>query len=108
MTVAGMKKYLARYIKLIHKCKNLSKETAEFPEYRAFLIPLQDKLNDTVADIVRRITDVENDTYRELLIRRYLQGESLESIGRNMSYSSRHISRMINAAVAEVEGVWEF
>ena len=52
-------------------------------------------------NIENKINEIENLLYREVLIRRYIYGETNEHIAEELNYSTRHIQRIMNEAVEE-------
>lgn len=105
MTQIEMKKYLGNYKRLKTRANKLVWEIERFPQDRVFLQPILKKVTDTVEDITAKISEVENTDYRELLIRKYIYGETFEEIGESMCYSSRHVQRMVNVAIASMREV---
>lgn len=105
MTVNEMKNYLAGYQKLMLRAKKLIREIETFPQDKSFLEPLLSNITSTAEDISLKISAVKNSDHRELLCRKYINGETLEQIGESMCYSARHVQRMLNCAVASMSEV---
>lgn len=55
--------------------------------------------------IENKINEIENLVYREVLIRRYIYGETNEHIAEALCYSPRHIQRIISDAVVEFQKI---
>ena len=55
--------------------------------------------------IENKINEIENLLYREVLIRRYIYGETNEYIADALSYSTRHIQRIMGDAVFEFQKI---
>ncbi len=56
-------------------------------------------------NIENKINEIENLVYREVLIRRYIYGETNEHIADELCYSARHIQRIMSAAVLEFQKI---
>ena len=100
MSVNEMKSYLASYVKLKTRAEKLVRYIEIYPSDKKFLQPLLESVTETAEDIAARISAVENTENRELLFRKYINGETLEEIGDKLCYSARHVQRLINSAVA--------
>ena len=100
MSVNEMKSYLGGYVKLKTRAEKLVRDIEIYPSDKKFLQPLLESVTETVEDIAARISAVENTENRELLFRKYINGETLEEIGDKLCYSARHVQRLINSAVA--------
>lgn len=72
-------------------------------EYEMMLDVKIDELYDTKREIQSAIWSVEDGTLRELLERKYIDGESLEQIAVNMKYSYRQTRRLHGRALSEIE-----
>ena len=57
------------------------------------------------SSIKNKINEIDNLTYREVLIRRYVYGETNEHIAEQLCYSARHIQRLTTIAVAEFQKI---
>ena len=59
----------------------------------------------SLEDMSVAITDVENmvnqltDAYRAVIVRKYLLGETIETIGGKLNYTERHIRRFHRGAI---------
>lgn len=105
MTTNEMKGYLGNYRKLKLRADKLIRDIELYPSDKAFLIPLLESVTKTAEDISEKISAVENNESRELLFRKYINGETLEEIGDKMCYSARHVQRLINSAIATMSEV---
>ena len=105
MTVNEMKCYLAGYVKLKMRAEKLMRDIELYPSDKKFLVPLLESVTETAEDIATKISSVENTENRELLFRKYINGETLEEIGDKLCYSARHVQRLINSAVASMSEV---
>ena len=105
MTKNEMKSYLGNYKKLKTRANRLLWEIERFPQDSAFLRPILKNVTDTVEDIAAKISCVENADQRELLVRKYIYGETFEEIGESMSYTGRHVQRLVNFAIASIPEV---
>lgn len=105
MTVSEMKTYLGSYRRLVGRANRLSQDISSFPGDSSFLTPLLNQVTKKSEDIANKVMRVENFDKREILIRKYINGETLEEIGTSMGYSPRHVQRLINNAVETMEEV---
>ncbi len=105
MTTNEMKSYLANYKRLKIRAESLTRDMEKFPSDRPFLEPLLNNVTLTAEDIAEKISMVEKGERKELLIRKYINGETLEEIGDSMGYSSRHIGRLLTLAVSSMKDV---
>lgn len=55
------------------------------------------------AEVEEFISSAEDLIHREILIRKYIYGETNEQIAESMSYSTRHVARLGKAAVNSLE-----
>lgn len=62
-------------------------------------------LVDVTCDIARTISKVENYDYEDLLVKRYVLGESWEKIAEEMNYSEQHIHRLHGEALKKISDV---
>ena len=56
-------------------------------------------------NIENKINQVENIIHREVLIRRYIYGETNEHIADELCYSTRHIQRIMSEAILEFQKI---
>ncbi len=107
MKINEMKLYLARYGKLQHRASRITREIASHPSEAKFLTPLLSEINAKCADILGLVLKIENTEKRELIYRKYICSETLAELGETMGYTPRHISRLINLAIASMNEVDE-
>ena len=62
-------------------------------------------LVDVTCDIARTISKVENYDYEDLLVKRYVLGETWEKIAEEMNYSEQHIHRLHGEALKKISDV---
>ena len=105
MTINEMKNYLGSYTKLKRRAEKLMRDIEQFPSDKRFISPLLKSVTETAEDISAKILAIEKPENRELLFRKYINGETLEEIGEDMCYSARHVQRLINYAIAAMEEV---
>ncbi len=105
MTVNEMKRELGDYQKLVSRAKRLSAELRLFPEDKEFLEPLLRTVSEKTVAINGMINTVREPDKKEMLYRKYILGETLEQIAESMSYSSRHVQRMLNSSIESMAGV---
>ena len=81
--------------------------------FTAKMIDLENELNDEIdklVDIKLKIKGVlgtvTNATHKAILERRYILNESWEKMAEKIGYSSRHIQRMHNAVVEQLEEIY--
>lgn len=71
-------------------------------DYKTELKKEIDKLTELKEEIKRSISTVDNKTFREVLIRRYIFYQKWETVSKHMHYSVRHILRIHKAALNEI------
>lgn len=71
---------------------------------------LQSELCEVMADLVevsceisRAIQKVENYDYQDLLVKRYILGETWEKIAEDMNYSEQHIHRLHGETLKKIQ-----
>ena len=90
MTINEMKGYLGSYTKLKKRADKLMRDIELFPSDKKFIAPLLESVTETAEDITAKILAVKKPENRELLFRKYINGETLDEIGEDMCYSARH------------------
>ena len=106
--VETLREEIEHYKTMLNKCSvtysDSPKSTA--PSYRLEnctqkIMDLQTEMCDAMADLVevsceisRAIQKVENYDYQDLLVKRYILGETWEKIAEDMNYSEQHIHRL--------------
>ena len=108
MSISEMKRYLSRYARLKQRAARVHRELISNPEEAKYLSPLLREIEQSCAAITEAVERTENNEMRELLYRKYICGETLEELGYNVGYSPRHVSRLINLAIASMGEVDRF
>ena len=75
---------------------------SKFADYSKAIDDRIDELYKIKYEIFKAISNVENGTYRTLLIERYINFESCEQIANNMNYDRRQITRLHGEALKNV------
>lgn len=75
---------------------------SKFADYSKAIDDRIDELYKIKYEIFKAISNVENGTYRTLLIERYINFESWEQIANNMNYDRRQITRLHGEALKNV------
>ena len=102
MTVSDKKKILNGYGENILAAQRLK---ADLDRYTASAASIQREIDRYLAqaeDIEGIIGLVKDNFKREILLRKYIYGETFESMGLSLGYSSRQLQRIINRAVSEL------
>lgn len=85
------------------KIGDLSDAIAAIESYAERINVKWDKLLALREEAKARIEQIKDGRYREVLTRRYLQGQSLEEIAVDMRYNYRWIKRLHGKAIGEFE-----
>lgn len=105
MTTAEIKKILEQYRPCMAKVGRLEMDK-EIYKNCAKSIDEEIKVCRQIAgNIERRICEIPDFTYREVLIRRYVYGETNEMIAEALCYSARHIQRIMGEALKEYDKI---
>lgn len=86
---------------------DLSDAIAALEKYAARVNEQWDRLIVTREEAKAQIEQIADGRYREVLHRRYLQGESWEYIAVGMGYAYHHIHKLHGQALNEFEAVFE-
>ena len=86
---------------------DLSDAIAALEKYAARVSEQWDRLIAMREEAKERIGEIADGRYREVLHRRYLQGESWEYIAVGMGYAYHHIHKLHGQALNEFEAVFE-
>lgn len=98
----NVKKKLSDYRKLMARVQQLNIDIQIFEGSRKELINERDKCLLLARDIECAIKKEQDLRKREILIRKYIYGDTLEEIGERLSFSSRHIQRLLNSAADKI------
>ena len=98
----SVKKKLAEYRKLMARVEQLNIDIQLYESSRDELIFERDKCLAS-ANFIEKAIKKENDLKkREILVRKYIYGDTLEEIADRLSFSSRHIQRLLNSAAEQM------
>ena len=86
---------------------DLSDAIAALEKYAARVSEQWERLNVMREEAKAQIEQIADGRYREVLHRRYLQGESWEYIAVGMGYAYHHIHKLHGQALNEFEAVFE-
>ncbi len=103
MTIQDKKKVLNEYLKNMSAVGRLRLAMEKF---EASASSIQKDIDGHLAraeEIEAFISGVENFFHRELLLRKYVFGETFEEIGLALSYSPRQIQRVVDKAVNSLD-----
>lgn len=114
--VETIKEQIAHYKSIINKCtvtySDSPKSTTSsyrLEDCTQKIMDLQSELCEVMADLVevsceisRAIQKVENYDYQDLLVKRYVLGETWEKIAEDMNYSEQHIHRLHGEALKKI------
>ena len=97
-----IKKKLSQYRGLMARVQQLNIDIQLFEGSRNELIRERDKcllLAGYIESAIKKEKDLRK---REILIRKYIYGDTLEEIGERLAFSSRHIQRLLNSAAEKI------
>ena len=97
-----IKNKLSQYRKLMARVQQLNIDIELYESSRKELTIERDKCLLLANDIVCAIKREQDLRKREILIRKYIYGDTLEEIGERLSFSSRHIQRLLNSAAEKI------
>ncbi len=103
MTVKEKKRVLNEYLK---NMSTVGRLRLAMEKFEASASSIQKDIDSRLAraeEIEAFISGVGNIFQRELLLRKYVFGETFEEIGNALSYSSRQIQRAVDKAVNSLE-----
>ncbi len=98
----NIKKKLSEYRRLMARVQQLNIDIQLYESSRKELIKERDKCLLAANYIENAIKKEEDLRKREILIRKYIYGDTLEEIAGRLSFSSRHIQRLLNAAADKI------
>lgn len=117
--VDTIKDQIEHYKSLVNNCtvtySDSPKSTAsnyKLEECTQKIMDLQSELCEAMADLVdvtceisRAIRRINNYDYQDLLVKRYVLGQSWEKIADDMNYSEQHIHRLHGEALKKISDV---
>lgn len=98
----SVKKKLAEYRKLMARVEQLNIDIQLYESSRDELIFERDKYLFSAKQIEKAIKKENDLRKREILVRKYIYGDTLEEIADRLSFSSRHIQRLLNSAADQM------
>ena len=96
------KKKLSQYRKLMLRVQQLNIGIQLYESSRKELTKERDMCllsAKSIEDAIKKEKDLRK---REILIRKYIYGDTLEEIAQRLSFSSRHIQRLLNSAADKI------
>lgn len=100
-----VKKFLEQYRPSMAKVGRLKLDKEIYKNCAKSIDAEISRCRQIAGNIENKINEIENLTYREVLIRRYIYGETNEHIAEALCYSARHIQRIMNDAVEEFKKI---
>lgn len=97
-----VKKKLSEYRKLMARVQQLNIDIQLYESSREELISEREKCLSSANFIEKAIKKESDLRKREILIRKYIYGDTLEEIAERLSFSSRHIQRLLNSAADKI------
>ena len=98
----NVKKKLAEYRSLMARVQQLNIDIQLYESSRKELTYERDKCLLFANHIENAIKKEKDLRKREILIRKYIYGDTLEEIAERLSFSSRHIQRLLNSAAEKI------
>ena len=98
----NIKKKLSQYRKLMARVQQLNVDIELYESSRKELVSERDKCLSSAVLIENNIKKVKDIRMREILTRKYIYGDTLEEIGERLSFSARHIQRLLNSATEKI------
>ena len=98
----NVKKKLAEYRSLMARVQQLNIDIQLYESSRKELTYERDKcllFANHIENVIKKEKDLRK---REILIRKYIYGDTLEEIAERLSFSSRHIQRLLNSAAEKI------
>lgn len=97
-----IKGFLGSYKELMRTAGRIKVEMERFSACSASLGRELQALDCQTKAVEQVIDSVPDYTAREILIRRYIYGDTLEDIAEALCYSTRHVQRIVNKTAAEL------
>ena len=105
MNLAEVKRVLEQYRLCMAKVSRLEMDKEIYKNCADSIDEEISTCRQIAKNIEKRICEIADFTYREVLIRRYIYGETNEQIADALCYSSRHIQRIMAEAIKEYEKI---
>lgn len=99
MTKAEIKKYLSRYRAEMARAQRLKVDQLRFSCSSDLLQKQIDEATRNAEGIESAICAEQDLMNREILMRKYIYGDTLEEIACQLNYSVRHVQRLLDHAV---------
>ncbi|MBQ9769754.1 MAG: sigma-70 family RNA polymerase sigma factor [Clostridia bacterium] len=99
MTISEKKEFLKEYTRSMARVQRLNFELERHHEATLIIEPEIEQCISTAESIEALIHAIPNGLQREIMLRRFIYGETLEEIGEALCYSPRHLQRIITKAV---------
>ncbi len=96
------KKKLSQYRRLMARVQQLNIDIQLYESSRKELTYERDQCLLFANHIENAIKKEKDLRKREILIRKYIYGDTLEEIAEKLSFSSRHIQRLLNSAADKI------
>ncbi len=103
MTIAEKKKILRMYRCNMAAVQRLKTAMETFEASAASIQKEIDRHIARAEEIEAFLYGIENIFQREILLRKFIFGETIEQIAEALCYSARHIQRIIDKAVSELK-----
>lgn len=101
-TIQATKNFLGSYKELMRAAGRIRLEMERFSACSDSLGRELEEISGQTKAVERAIDSVTDLTAREVLIRRYIYGDTLEEIAEALCYSPRHIQRIVNKSAEEL------
>ena len=99
MSKTDLKAYLGEYRKCMARVFRLKEDIKRYTASAALLEKEITDCQNRSLEIENLINNHQNFREREILIRRFIYGNTIEQIGDILCYSPRHVQRLIDEAV---------
>ena len=99
MTIAEKKEFLKEYTKSMARVQRLNYELEKYHAASLIIEPEIEHCVSTAENIESLIYSITNNLQREIMLRRFIYGETLEEIGEALCYSPRHLQRIITKVI---------
>ena len=99
MTISEKKEFLKEYTRSMARVQRLNFELERHHEATLIIEPEIEQCISTAESIEALIYAIPNGLQREIMLRRFIYGETLEEIGEALCYSPRHLQRIITKVI---------